>query len=183
MVRAIHASRIPVVSAIGHEIDITLSDLVADVRALTPSEAAELVAPASEELLARLRQTEQRLGATLRWRVKSARSRLDSLAQSRALRRPLDRIRELARRLDELEARASRAVGHRIEAARRQVDKAAAGLDSLSPLAVLGRGYSLTQRISDRQIVRDAAELSPGEQITTRFAHGEAVSRVERIDP
>ena len=69
VVRAIHASRIPVISAIGHEIDVTLADLVADVRALTPSEAAELVAPAAEDLLARFRQTGKRLSAALRWRL------------------------------------------------------------------------------------------------------------------
>ena len=75
VVRAIHASRIPVISAIGHEINVTLSDLVADVRALTPSEAAELVAPAAEDILARFRQTEKRLSAALRWRLAAARSR------------------------------------------------------------------------------------------------------------
>src|SRR5271165_821520 len=91
VVRAIHASRIPVISAIGHEIDVTLADLVADVRALTPSEAGELVAPAAEDLLARFRQTEARLAAALRSRLAAARSRLDSVASHRAFRRPLER--------------------------------------------------------------------------------------------
>ena len=103
VVRAIFASRIPVVSAVGHEIDVTLSDLVADVRALTPSEAAELVAPAAEELIARLRQIEQRAGAAMRFRLSSGRARVEAIARSRVFRRPLQRIEELARRLDELE--------------------------------------------------------------------------------
>ncbi len=110
VVRAIAASRIPVISAVGHEIDVTLSDLVADVRALTPSEAAELVAPAAEELAAQLRQIQQRLAAALRGRVESARARLDAVARHAAFRRPYQRIFELARRLDELDARALRAV-------------------------------------------------------------------------
>ena len=76
-----------------------------------------------------------------------------------------------------------RAVRGRLGTARQQTDAAAARLDSLSPLAVLGRGYSLTQRIADGRVIRAAAELSPGEQISTRFARGQATSRVERIEP
>ncbi|MGD0896272.1 MAG: exodeoxyribonuclease VII large subunit [Thermoguttaceae bacterium] len=181
VVRAIHASRIPVISAIGHEIDVTLSDLVADVRALTPSEAAELVAPAAEEVLSGLRQAERRLTAAVRWRVAAARSRLDELAGRRVMRRPRERIEELAGRLDELAGRALRAVRQRLRAARRLLEQTTARLESLSPLAVLGRGYTLTAGLDDGRIVRDASELSPGQEILTRFARGQAVSRVERI--
>lgn len=182
VVRAIAASRIPVISAVGHEIDVTLADLAADVRALTPSEAAELVAPASEELVVDLRQLEQRLAAALRSRADSARSRLDALTRHTVFRRPYQGIFELARRLDEYDARADRAVRGLVRLARQKTDTAAGRLDSLSPLAVLGRGYSLTHRSADGRVVRDAVELSPGEQITTRFAHGQATSRVERIE-
>jgi exodeoxyribonuclease VII large subunit len=183
VVRAIYASRIPVVSAVGHEIDVTLADLVADVRALTPSEAAELVAPAAEEVLARLRQSGQRLSAAMRWQVASRRARLDGLAGSRVLRRPREQIEELGRRLDELSARAVRAVQARLLLARRQTDHVAGRLAALSPLAVLGRGYSLTERASDGRIIRDAAEMAAGEVIRTRFARGRATSRIERIEP
>ncbi|MGA2618960.1 MAG: exodeoxyribonuclease VII large subunit [Thermoguttaceae bacterium] len=182
VVRAICASRIPVVSAIGHEIDVTLADLAADVRALTPSEAAELVAPAAEELLAQLQQARQRLSAGLRWRLAAARSRLEGLAARRAFRRPLQYVQDMTRRLDEWDARSARAVRRRLRLARRQVDQAVARLESLSPLAVLGRGYSVTRRAADGQIVRDAGQLAPAEQIVTRFAHGQATSRVEGID-
>ena len=105
VVRAIHASRIPVVSAVGHEIDVTLADLVADVRALTPSEAAELVAPAADEISARLRQHHNRLLAALRRRAATGRARIDALAVRRMLRRPHDRLLELSQRLDELGVR------------------------------------------------------------------------------
>ncbi|MGO8689044.1 MAG: exodeoxyribonuclease VII large subunit [Thermoguttaceae bacterium] len=183
VVRAIFASRIPVISAVGHEVDVTLSDLVADVRALTPSEAAELVAPAAEELLARLRQMQNRVAAAMRFRLSSGRARWEAIARSRVFRRPLQRIEDLTRRLDELETAAARAVRGRLERAARQLDSTAARLESLSPLAVLGRGYSLTQRTADGRVIRDAAELTAGQQITTRFARGEAVSRVEEIRP
>ena len=179
VVRAIAASRIPVISAVGHEIDVTLADLAADVRALTPSEAAELVAPEAAELVAGLRQYQRRLTAALRSRASTARSRLDALARHHVFRRPYQHVHDLARRIDELELRGGRAIRTHLKHAREQVDAAAAQLESLSPLAVLGRGYSLTQRADDGQIIRDAAELQPGQQITTRFGKGQAVSRVE----
>jgi exodeoxyribonuclease VII large subunit len=183
VVRAIFASRIPVISAVGHEIDVTLADLVADVRALTPSEAAELVAPAAEEVAAGLRQVQKRLLAALRGRIAAARSRLEGLARHQAFRRPYQRVHDLARRLDELEVRSARAIRQQIKVARQQTASLAARLESLSPLAVLARGYSLTQRAADGRVIRNAAELSSGEQLTTRFARGQALSRVERIEP
>ncbi|MBU4271387.1 MAG: exodeoxyribonuclease VII large subunit [Planctomycetes bacterium] len=183
VVRAIAASKIPVVSAIGHEIDVTLSDLAADLRALTPSEAAELVAPAAEELVADLRQVERRLAAALRSRAEAARSRLDGIARSVVFRRPFQRVFELSRRLDDLGGRAARAVRGLVRLARQRTDTATARLESLSPLAVLGRGYSLTQRAADGRLIRSADELSTGQQITTRFARGQATSRVEEVEP
>ena len=182
VVRTIFASRVPVISAVGHEIDVTLSDLVADVRALTPSEAAEFVAPAADELAATLRQHQRRLLTALRTRTSAARAQLDALARHHVFRRPHDRVHELARRLDEVESRLARAVRGRLRLARQQADATASQLQSLSPLAVLGRGYSLTKRTADGQVIRDAAELAPGDQITTRFAAGKATSRVEEID-
>ena len=181
--RAIFASRIPVVSAVGHEIDVTLSDLVADVRALTPSEAAELVAPASEEIAAGLRQLQTRMAAALRWRLSAARTRLEALAAGRVFRRPYEQIQELAQRLDELESRAGRAVRGQVERARRRTEALAGRLESLSPLAVLARGYSLTQRADDGRVIRDASQLTAGDRLTTRFAKGRAHSRVEQIEP
>jgi exodeoxyribonuclease VII large subunit len=181
VVRAIHASRIPVISAIGHEIDVTLSDLVADVRALTPSEAAELVAPAAEDFLARFRQTGKRLSAALRWRLSAARARWEAVAAHRAFRRPRERIETLAMQVDELEARANRALRQRLFLAGSQVRQQAARLDSLSPLGVLSRGYSLTQRLADGRIVRDATELNAGDEIVTRFGKGRATSTVASV--
>jgi exodeoxyribonuclease VII large subunit len=183
VVRAIAVSRIPVVSAVGHEIDVTLADLAADVRALTPSEAAERIAPATEEMLAGLRQIERRLAAGLRGRATDARARLDALARRGPFRRPFQRIFDHTRRLDELGGRAARAMRRLATLAHRQADASAERLESLSPLAVLGRGYTLTQRADDGRLIRTAAELSPGDRITTRFARGRAVSRVEEIDP
>ncbi len=180
LVRAIVASRVPVVSAVGHEIDVTLSDLAADVRALTPSEAAERLAPAAEELIARLRQTGRRLARAARSCVSAARLRLDALAGHRAFRRPFERVHDLARRMDEWAVRCRQAARRHVVASRRQVESLGGRLEALSPLAVLSRGYSITRRAADGRIVRDSGELKPGEQIATRLARGEAVSRVEQ---
>ena len=179
VVRAICGSRIPVVSAVGHEIDVTLSDLAADVRALTPSESAERMAPSMDEVSARLRQYQQRLMAAVRSRSWAARSRLDGLAGRRVFRRPLERIQNLQRKLDDLSARCHRAVGNRLAQSRQKTDWLAARLNSLSPLAVLGRGYSLTQRVVDGKVVHDAGEVAVGDLIDTRFARGRVISRVE----
>jgi exodeoxyribonuclease VII large subunit len=181
VVRAIYASEIPVVSAVGHEIDVTLSDLVADVRALTPSEAAERVVPAAEELRAGLDAARQRLVVALRNRVSMARARLETLAQHRVLRRPLDLVRELARRVDDLEARSTRAVRQRLTRVQDRLASLAGRLESLSPLAVLQRGYSVTQRAADGQVVRDAATLTIGDRLVSRLAAGEVTSCVEEI--
>jgi exodeoxyribonuclease VII large subunit len=179
--RAIYRSRIPVISAIGHEIDVTLSDLVADVRALTPSEAAERVAPAAEEIAAQLAHYGRRLLGTLRARQASARAGLEALAGHRVFRRPYERLQLAVRRLDELQAAADRAAGNRVLRAGEAIASLAGRLESLSPLAVLGRGYSLTRRAEGGPAIRDARDLSAGDLLLTRFARGESVSRVQEI--
>ncbi len=182
VVRAIVASRIPVVSAVGHEIDVTLADLAADLRALTPSEAAERVVPAVEDVLAALHDRRGRLAAALRSRVADVRNRLQSLAGRRVFERPFDRLHELGRELDQRQARADRAVRQRLTLARRQIESAAGRLESLSPLNVLARGYTLTTR-PDGQLLTRADQLTIGETIRTRFASGQALSRVESVEP
>ena len=180
VVRAIHASRIPVVSAIGHEIDVTLADLVADVRALTPSEAAELVVPSREELLAELLRHERRLAASLRSRAAEARGRLEVLGGSMVFRRPTARSARSgppgrrAGSAGRAGPGASRCGGAGVCGRRK-----AAHLESLSPLAILARGYSLTRRRADGVSVRSADMLAPGDEIVTRFARGEVMSGVE----
>lgn len=180
VVRAVAASALPVVSAVGHEVDVTLCDLAADVRALTPSQAAELLAPDASELLAALAQARRRLAGALRARLADGQARLKAIEASSVFRRPRQLIEDRARTLDELEQRASRAARQRVDRTRQRVEKLVARLDALSPLAVLARGYSVTQRAADGGVVRLAADLTPGDTITTRLAHGRVVSRVEK---
>jgi exodeoxyribonuclease VII large subunit len=182
VVRAIHASRIPVVSAVGHEIDVTLSDLVADVRALTPSEAAERIVPLAEEILGYLDAQQKRLATALRSSAAAARARLDLLSACRAMRRPLERTQLLSRRLDELQGRARRAIERRVELARRAMEARGGQLESLSPLAVLGRGYSLTTRVDDNALVRSGRDVAAGERVRTRLRDAELLCRVEEVN-
>lgn len=182
VVRAIAASRLPVVSAVGHEIDVTLADLAADLRALTPSEAAERVAPSADQWTAQLAQWQRRLAGAVRSRVTTARTQLETLARSTVFRRPAELVRVKAQYLDELAEAAARAIDSCRRNAQLRLESVAARLESLSPLGVLARGYSLTQRGDDGRVIRDAAVLRPGEVITTRFARGRAASRVESIE-
>ncbi|TWT99766.1 Exodeoxyribonuclease 7 large subunit [Botrimarina colliarenosi] len=180
VVRAIAASEIPVISAVGHEIDVTLSDLVADVRALTPSEAAERVAPSGDEITQRLQTLSGRLHGAARRRVALGHERVARAARSRPFARPHAMLQDTARRLDDLDRAANRAVGRQVERGRARLGAIAGKLDSLSPLGVLHRGYSLT---TDQQgkLVRSASEVSVGDRLTTRLARGEVVSIVDDV--
>ena len=169
----------PVISAVGHEIDTTIADLVADRRALTPTEAAELATPNVPELLDDLASARERLRTALFRSVKVARERLDLLARGYAFREPGDRIKRLAQRLDDLSTKLPREMRRRIDRARAELGFAAGKLEGLSPLGVLARGYSVTLRASDGAPVRDAATLSPGELIRTHLARGEVISEVK----
>jgi exodeoxyribonuclease VII large subunit len=180
VVRAIFASHLPVVSAVGHEIDVTLSDLVADVRAATPSEAAERVIPSADELSRRLTHFQRRLASTLRQRASAARSRLEQLARSRILRSPKAMLYDLSHRLDDLESQADRAIRRRLARETDRMKAIAGRLESLSPLGVLARGYSLTTRAADGKLVRTSSDVLPDDMIQTRLAFGSIVSRVER---
>ncbi len=182
VVRAIAAARVPVISAVGHEIDVTLSDLVADVRALTPSEAAELAVPSATDVGAKLQNQRSRLDLAVRQKVSQSRTRIETISHVRSIRRPFERVHESGRRLDELASRAGRSINQSQSAARAALGTLAGKLETLSPLAVLNRGYSLTQR-ADGQLIRDASELAAGDEIMTRFTEGQAVSTVERIIP
>jgi exodeoxyribonuclease VII large subunit len=178
VVRAIFASRIPVVSAVGHEVDVTLADLVADVRALTPSEAAERVIPSAEELASRLAVLQRRLVSMLRSRAAGSRSRLDQLARARVFRNPQSLIYDLAQRLDDLDQQSFRAIRRRLVQLRRELAASASRAEALSPLAVLGRGYSMTTRMRDGAHVRSPSDVRIGESITSRLAEGQIESQV-----
>lgn len=180
--RAIAACPVPVVSAVGHEIDVTIADLVADRRALTPSEAAEIVVPSVDEMRALLVRQRERLTIALRNRARQARLTLDMLAQRRCFARPLDGLHERAARLDDLEARMIRATRGLVARSRAEVNTLAGQLDALSPLGVLSRGYSLTKRVSDGRVLRNANDVQPGDRMSTLLDEGSILSEVITVE-
>ena len=181
VVRAMHAARIPIIAAIGHEIDVTLADLVADLRALTPSEAAERVIPSADEMRSGLNQWSKRLQSTMQSRLSDSRQRLDMLANRRVLLHPEECVRTWAHRVDELQLRAHRAMSLQLARAREKLGFGSAQLQSLSPLSVLGRGYSVTMK--DNSAVHDAEDVSVGDVLDTRLQRGRIRSRVESLAP
>ena len=120
--------------------------------------------------------------AALRSMALMGRSRLDAIQRHHAFRRPFQLIYDLTRQVDDCSGRTHRAIRHRLQLARQQTETFTSRLESLSPLAVLGRGYSITERPADGRVIRAAGELTPGEQISTRFARGQAISRVEKVE-
>jgi exodeoxyribonuclease VII large subunit len=218
--RAIARSAIPVVSAVGHETDYTIADFVADLRAPTPSAAAELAVPRRDQLLASVQTAHRRLEAAVRNVLGDRRARV--VTEWRALQTPARRIEHALLRIDELAARlrdgmarlltqhraqrrylaqavAAASPQRRLQTARLAYDRAierlaaavvtslaarrnrigtaTARLDALSPLAILGRGYSLTRVLPSMRIIRSASEVAPGNDLLITLARGELTAR------
>ena len=179
--RAVAACRIPVIAAVGHEIDVSIADLVADRRALTPSEAGELVVPSARDLQDSLLQTAQRMRQTLRDRLDRARLRLSTIEARSVIQRPMSLVDQKRLDCESLSERAVTAVRLMTERKGRDLSEFAASLQALSPLKVLSRGYSLTQK-SDGTLLRSAASVAPGETLTTRLASGLVRSAVTSVE-
>jgi exodeoxyribonuclease VII large subunit len=181
VVRAIVASRVPVVSAVGHEIDVTLADLAADVLALTPSEAAERVIPSAQELSARLAALQRRMTAMLRSQAAAGRRHVEQLARSRILRNPKALVYDLAQRLDDLDGQALKAIKRRFSAAGDRLASIACRAEALSPVKTLARGFSVTT-LSDGSVVRTADQVTAGDVLRTRVQQGTIESIVSATE-
>ncbi|RCS42213.1 exodeoxyribonuclease VII large subunit [Bremerella cremea] len=182
VVRAIAASEIPTISAVGHEIDVTLADFAADVRALTPSEAAELVVPSMAEIQERLGSLKQRLATGLRATYDRAAAKLELLSRNRLFTHPFEMVHDYQRTLDELDTAATRAIRRRLQNAQEAMARRSAQLEAMSPLAVLSRGYSVTRNV-ERDVIREINQVQPGDEIETILPHGRILSRVESSEP
>lgn len=169
--RAIFASRLPVISAVGHEPDVTIADFVADLRAATPSNAAELAVPDMQELLEQLADREQRLERSMEKQLRQLRKRLAELEKRPVLRSPAAYLDQKRMELDLLHSRLLSAAENRIAAARRAEIALAAKLDALSPLKVLARGYSLATDDAGG-LIRNAAQVAAGDRVHLRLEKG-----------
>ena len=169
--RAIYRSRIPVISAVGHEPDVTIADFVADLRAATPSNGAELAVPDRMELQADLYHLARRMGHAMGQRVAGARTELERLRKSRALTSPRNAIEDRRVLLDHQTARMTLAMEHLLQRGRQAQTRWAASLQALSPLAVLGRGYAIARGM-DQQVLRSVNEVFIGEEIQVTLSDG-----------
>ncbi|MDP6558932.1 MAG: exodeoxyribonuclease VII large subunit [Candidatus Binatia bacterium] len=178
--RAIFASGVPVISAVGHEIDFTIADFVADHRAPTPTAAAEMVLPKREDLVDGLRSLEERAWKAVQSDLRNRKEVWAGLV--RRLVDPSRRLREDQMRLDELSLSLWRRFQNCLGRFSDRLARGAAQLDSLSPLAVLDRGYSIAAKMPEGTIVKDGASLKAGDQLRVTFARGRSLCRVEESE-
>lgn len=175
LARAIAASKIPVISAVGHEIDFTISDFVSDLRAPTPSAAAEIVSGNWVDVSGRLRDAQMRLSSAI-GRDLQMRRRLLEHVSARVVS-PRDRLREQAQRCDDLFMRLERAMRSRLERRHAFVEQWMGKLDALSPLRVLERGYSIV-RSDESSVIRSASQVQEGQKLRITFHDGECPVQV-----
>ena len=180
LAREIAASAIPVISAVGHETDFTICDFVADLRAPTPSAAAELVFPDRAALKAELLAKLSKIGALVRSGVAAKREKLNLLASSRAMRAPAAVIAEKQMRIDELAVRMHNAMDKQMQSRAQGLAANIGRLEALSPLAVLSRGYAVTYR-EDGELVTSVEPIKEGQGITVRYQDGSVDARVTSI--
>ena len=180
--RAIAASELPVISAVGHEPDVTISDFVADLRAATPSNAAELAVPDQMELRQALAARQALLLTQMQKRLKQERGTLERLASSRVLKSPINYINDRRLQVDYVQHRLTAAFSETVQRKHRCFASLTAKLDAMSPLKVLARGYSMA---SDGQgtLLRSVKQIKPGDRLTVRFADGSAAAVVEEVNP
>ncbi len=177
--RAIFESRIPVISAVGHEVDFSIADFVADRRAPTPSAAAEMAVKDRLELLGVLRYYQEKLAGLLLQRLKHTRERIQAIQNSYAFRKPGDLIYQKMLRVDELERLLQQSLGHSLALRRQRLDALRLQLEALNPAAILRRGYSIT--FKNGQIVKDVNQLDVLDIVQVQLARGQFLSQVQLL--
>ncbi|HUI46424.1 MAG TPA: exodeoxyribonuclease VII large subunit [Nitrospirota bacterium] len=178
--RAIYASAIPIISAVGHETDYTIADFVADLRAPTPSAAAEMVVESEAAFLENLSTLQSSLRRSIRQTLERGHALLRE--QMRFLGDPRRRLDQFSQRVDDLLHRITLELQHRLRRESSRLSTVSAGLDHLNPLSILSRGYSITKTHPAGAVIKDAGMVQTGDMISTRLHKGEVLSRVERTD-
>ena len=178
--RAIFASRIPVVSAVGHETDFTISDMVADHRAPTPSAAVEHIVPDQYELFERLEGTEAWLRKIISDRLTTHKTQLQEFETRLSPTRRMEAIHQLSQRIDDLETASRNAMERRLSDSKRDLQAFAHRLNALSPLATLERGYSISRKVSG-EVLTSTQQVSVGDKIEVQLADGQLACRVEEL--
>ena len=180
LARVIYQSEIPVISAVGHEPDVTISDYVADLRAATPSNAAELVVPDQAELRQKLESLQARLFQAANRQLRMARQTLERYSSKRVLQSPMHYVQDRRVLLDHQQKLLFHAAQSGLAEKKQRFIGLTAALDAMSPLKVLARGYSVT-RDQNGHVLTAAEEIRQGERVSVILQHGEFDARVEQI--
>lgn len=179
--RSIFSSKIPIISAVGHETDFTICDFVADLRAPTPSAAAELVMPEKQQLINRIIELDMRLRNAVLRNVKIKRKRLEDLKNSSVFRQPYDRVYQERMKLDILCKDLKRAILVKQERSKSKLKFLIGKLDALSPLTILARGYSIVKSVDDKHIIKSVKDVTKGEQVKVNLADGDLECTVNNV--
>ncbi len=177
---AIYHSRIPVISAVGHEPDVTISDYVADLRAATPSNAAELAVPDQESLRQSLDAMESNMASALNRQIRAAQQHLNVLSQSPALKSPTGYLEQREKSLELLKNRMLSAQDRTVSQHRARFIAAVSKLDAMSPMKVLTRGYSMA-RTEDGAVIRSVTQVAPGQTIAVSLSDGSVKADIKEI--
>ena len=177
---AIYQSEIPVISAVGHEPDVTISDFVADLRAATPSNAAELAVPDRDALRQNLDSMSDAMASILNRQVKFARQHLNVLSRSAALRSPTGYLDQKRKQLELLNNRLSSAQNRSVEQKKQRFIRLTSKLDAMSPLKVLTRGYSIAMT-GDEQVLTSVKQVSPGDEVKLSLQDGVIAANVNEV--
>jgi exodeoxyribonuclease VII large subunit len=182
--RAVAASEIPVVSGIGHETDFTIADFVADVRAPTPSAAAEIATPDGAQLIQRIEQRRMALGRSLRDPLQRSRLALSTRLAALMSASPRARIVNARQRIDDLAHRAGAAAAHRLSLRREAFGRLTQTLRAVGPPSVMARGYAIVRHVDDGSVIRSVSQASPGDAMEVHVSDGEFnVEVTERHPP
>jgi exodeoxyribonuclease VII large subunit len=179
--RAIFNSKIPVLSAVGHETDFTIADFVADKRAPTPSAAAELTVPDITDVMAQVANFQETLILLVQRMIQQYRLRLDSIMESPAFKRPFDRIAQYKQHLDDIITQFKIHITSAVKLHRKNLEGLVGKLESLSPRAVLERGYSIAIKLPEEKLIRSVQEVGKGSNIQLIMKDGELTAKVDSI--
>lgn len=180
LARSIYNSKIPIVSAVGHETDFTISDFVADLRSPTPSAAAEMTIPDKSSLIKNIGLLESKINRAIKRNLELKMERIDSISRRLKYQGPENKINQYYQYIDEFSARLNSRIKHRVELYEERVKKDSQRLDSLSPRAVIERGYSICRKIPGKEIIKRLEQIEVGTRIEVIISDGKILSKVEK---
>ncbi len=181
LVRAVAQSAIPLVSAVGHEVDFTLCDFAADLRAPTPSAAAEMTIPERSHILNFIDQTCNKIAQNIRMRLSNFHKEIDNITKRLFLNRPWELLRQRIQRIDELEGRIVKAINTRILSVQVELDNFHKTLEVMNPRAIMERGFAIVYHWPDKKIIKSISEVAVGEQVSVELKDGEFQAKTEII--